>query len=101
MPKHMDNYYTGLEDGGNTARYRTPRKEKPILICAHCAKLISEHQRCKTCEVLLHTDSFVCHCGTAHTLTEDGQECVGCKTYVAFGIPEYDFNGINKLMGNA
>ena len=81
-----------VSEGYNTKRFRTPRKEKPIIVCAHCAQLISEHKRCTSCDILLHTESFPCkHCGVDHTLSSDGDRCLNCHLEREDKLQEVEF----------
>ncbi len=91
------NIQIGITDGGGTAIFRRKPHEIPIIVCVHCGVLVTEHPRCKTCEVLTHVVSYPCHCGTAHTLTTNGEECTDCERLRVEGPREYDLTALSYL----
>ena len=84
-------------EGQDTKRYRRKPSEPQIVICAHCAQEVTSHPHCKTCEIMIHKSVFNCHCGKAHTLTEDGIDCVSCVDIRINGRPEYDLGALGHI----
>lgn len=82
--------------------HRTPPTEIIPPVCIYCKGLCSTHSRCTDCEILLHTELFLCHCGKAHTYTKNGTECIKCVNYKENGMsiyPDGFFDGLAATLG--
>lgn len=90
------NLNIGLTDG-DKGIYRRRRTEIPVIVCVHCGVLVTAHARCSTCSILIHKINYNCHCGAAHTLTEDDKDCTSCVKVRVHGRQEYDLDALSYL----
>lgn len=77
-------------------RRRLPRKDGET-ICFYCEEKLTNHKRCKDCDMLLHDQPFIATCGQAHTLAV-GDRCIGCAEGMQCGHP-HDLEEISKQFG--
>lgn len=94
------NIFLHLEDGGGTGKKRRP--PGGTVTCTYCHQLNNLHAHCISCEIPLHTQEFLCHCGKAHTFTHDGIECTSCENYRLYGpsiYPDNFFDGLFAELG--